>query len=212
MTVLGAAIVAAGSFFYLSSNPTNLEQKNIGSILTEMGVLYYNGNSEIHVKKDVNAAIGFFNKAVKFNDPVAIYNMGVLYRDGVGVENDNAKARDLFKQAAELGYPDAQSEYGRLLYFKEKNIKEGVEWLKKASENGSQSARFFLACIYFDGDENIKPDQDYAVSEMKKLADSGYQPAADLLKQLEEGDASETPNSADESAPVENDEQEEDPF
>ena len=203
MTVLGAAIVAAGTFFYLSSNPTKLEQKNIGSILTEMGVLYYNGNSEINVKKDVNAAIGFFNKALKFNDPVAIYNMGILYRDGEGVESDNAKARDLFKQAAELGYPDAQSEYGRLLYFKDENINEGFEWLKKASENGSQSARFLLACIYFDGDENIKPDQNHAVSEIKKLAESGYQPAVEILKQLEEDAASETPDSADESAPEE---------
>ena len=214
MAVLGSAIVVAGTIFYLSSNPTKLEQKDVGSVLTEMGILYYNGNSEINVKKDVNAAISFFNKAIKFNEPVAIYNMGVLYRDGVGVEKDEAKAIDLFKQAAELGAVDAQSEYGRLLYFKEENRKDGFEWLKKASENDSQSARFLLACIYFDGDENIKPDQKFAVSEFKALADSGYQPAIEILNQLENDAASETPNSdgapapEDELAPVENDEQE----
>ncbi len=209
MTILGAAIIAAGSYFYLSTNPTKLNQKDIGNILTEFGIYYNYGNSSLHIKKNVNTAANYYKKAIKYNNPVAIYNLGILYRDGDGVKCDNAKAFELFKQAADLGDSDAQSEFGRLLYFKEENINEGFEWLKKASENGSQSARFFLACIYFDGDENIKPDQDYAVSEMKSLAQSGYQPAVDLLKQLEEENASETPNSEDKLAPVENDEPEE---
>lgn len=208
MAVLGAAIVVAGAFFYMSSNPTDLDQKDIGNTLTELGIYYNNGNSELHIKKDVKTAIDYYNKAMKYDNPVAIYNLGILYRDGEDVEKDNAKALELFKQAADLGEVDAQSEYGRMLYFEQENMKEGFEWLKKASENGSQSARFFLACIYFDGDENVKPDQEFAVSEMKKLAESGYQPAIEILKQLEEENASETPNSEDEPAQEENAEQE----
>ena len=214
MAVLGSAIVVAGTIFYLSSNPTKLEQKDVGAILTEFGIYCNYGNSELKIKKDVKAAIGYYNKATKYNNPVAIYNLGILYRDGYGIKKDAAKSLELFKQAAELGLSDAQSEYGRILYVEKKNRKEGFEWLKKASENDSQSARFLLACIYFDGDENIKPDQKFAVSEFKALADSGYQPAIEILNQLENDAASETPNSdgapapEDELAPVENDEQE----
>ncbi len=209
MTILGAVIIAAGSYFYLSTNPTKLDQKDVGNILTEFGIYYNFGNSELHIKKDVRAAIEYYNKATKYNNPVAIYNLGVLYLDGAGAEKDAAKALELFKQAADLGLPDAQYEYGRILYVEKENRKEGLEWLKKARENGSQSARFLLVCIYYEGDENVKPDPDYAVSELKALADSGFQPAVDLVKKLEEDAASETPDSEDEPAPVENDESEE---
>ena len=201
MAIFGAAIVVAGTFWYLSSNPIKLEKDVIGNTLAELGSYYYDGNSELHIEKDVNTGIDYFNRAVKYNNPDALYSMGILYYNGDGVEKDEDKALDLFKQAAEMGNPDAQSEYGRILYVDKESRIEGFKWLNKACENGSQMARLLIACIYYDGDEIIKPNQEFAIREFKELTKMKFQPAIEALRQLEENKASDTPNPKDESAP-----------
>ncbi|MBR5160986.1 MAG: rhomboid family intramembrane serine protease [Thermoguttaceae bacterium] len=216
MTILGAAIIVAGSNVCLSSNPTKLDQESIGSALTELGVCYFNGNSELKVERDVNAAIGFFNKAIQFNNPVAIYNLAFCYLNGIGVEQSDEKALELLKKGAELGDAASQCDYARLLLYKMENQKEGLEWLKKACENGSQSARCEYAILSFKGEEGVEQNQEFAIKEFKELAELKFRPAIEILKELEGDDASETPDSEDEPAqedepaPVEGVEQEED--
>ena len=87
--------------------------------------------------------------------------------------------------------------------------KEGLEWLKKACENGSQSARCEYAILSFKGEEGVEQNQEFAIKEFKELAELKFRPAIEILKELEGDDASETPNSEDEPAQEENVEQEE---
>ena len=52
-------------------------------------------------------------KRVKINDPVAIHDLGLCYRDGVhGLEKDLTKAFELFDRAAALGSRDALFDLG----------------------------------------------------------------------------------------------------
>jgi len=47
-------------------------------------------------------------KRVKLNDPLAMYNLGCCYRDGLnGFTQDHVKALELWQQAVELGYAKA---------------------------------------------------------------------------------------------------------
>ena len=118
-------------------------------------------------------------------------------------------------KGAELGGAESQCDYARLLLYKMGNQKEGLEWLKKASENGSQSARCEYAILSYKGEEGVEQNPEFAIKEFKELAELKFLPAIEILKQLERDDASETPDSEDEpapeneSAPVENAEQEE---
>ncbi|MBQ2622652.1 MAG: rhomboid family intramembrane serine protease [Thermoguttaceae bacterium] len=208
MTILGAAIVAAGSYFYLSTNPTKLEKEQIGGILTELGGLCYNGDYSIGVKMDVVAAANFYKKAVKYNHPIAIYNLAFCYLNGIGVEQNVEKALELLKKGAELGDAASQCDYARLLLYEKGNQKEGLEWLKKACENGSQSARCEYAILSFKGEEGVEQNQEFAIKEFKELAELKFRPAIEILKELEEENASETPNSEDEPTPEKKAEQE----
>ena len=52
-------------------------------------------------------------KRVKLNDPIAIYNLGMYYQDGVnGFPQDYDKALELFLRAGELGYSQAYGNIG----------------------------------------------------------------------------------------------------
>jgi len=42
-------------------------------------------------------------------DPDAQYNLAYLYENGLGVAKDEAKALDLYQQAADQGHPEAQN-------------------------------------------------------------------------------------------------------
>jgi len=64
-------------------------------------------------------------KRVELNDPLAMYNLGCCYRDGLnGLTQDYVKALELWQQAAELGFTGAYSHIG---YAYENGIGVGVD-------------------------------------------------------------------------------------
>jgi len=66
-------------------------------------------------------------KRVEMNDPIAIYNRGIFYRDGKhGYPQEYTKALELYQQAGELGYAQAYCNIGYAY-----NNGEGVEVDKK---------------------------------------------------------------------------------
>ncbi len=76
------------------------------------------------VKAGVDAwSAGDFTRAViewqgpaAAGDPDALFNLAQAYRLGRGVEMDNARARQLYEQAASLGHVKAADNYGLMLF------------------------------------------------------------------------------------------------
>ena len=61
-----------------------------------------------YVEKDDGMAFEWLNKAVERGAKGYLYNLGVFYYNGKGVEKDRAKAKELWQRAAtEYGDPDA---------------------------------------------------------------------------------------------------------
>ncbi len=52
--------------------------------------------------------ITLLKKEALRGDPDAQYNLAYLYENGIGVEKDEAKALELYRQAANQGHPLAQ--------------------------------------------------------------------------------------------------------
>ena len=75
-------------------------------------------------------------------------NLGVLYKEGNGVEQSAEKAFELFSKAAEQGSAEAEYWLGNAYlngYGTEQNVLKGTEWLKKAADQGVAGAKQLLA-------------------------------------------------------------------
>ena len=74
-------------------------------------------------------------------NPVAQYNLGLMYSMGVGVKQNYQEALNWFLKAANQGVPAAQYNLG-LMYFHGEGVKQnkitGKKWFSKACDNGHQ--------------------------------------------------------------------------
>ena len=59
------------------------------------------------VKKNQQEAAKYFKKGVDVNDPICMFNLGLLYMSGEGVEKDNVKGKIYLEMASKNGIKDA---------------------------------------------------------------------------------------------------------
>lgn len=85
----------------------------------------------------------------------ALFNLGQLYRQGLGVDKDAEKAEVYYTRAAERGHAAAQSNLGTMLYFREPNPNRqaALEWWRKAAAGQDVRAQYMLGVAYINGDD-----------------------------------------------------------
>jgi len=85
----------------------------------------------------------------------AQFNLGVMYRNGEGVPENDAEAVKWYRKAADQG--DAQSQ-GNLGFMYDngfgvpENHAEAVKWYRKAADQGSALAQYNLGFMYATGE------------------------------------------------------------
>lgn len=109
-----------------------------------IGNLYKSGIGG--VEKNYEKAFKNFELAAKQGDPVARYELGMLYKDGNGVEKDYKEAFKNFELAAKQEVSDAKYELGNL-YKDGQGVKKD---LKKAAEYYELSAHGSYRQISWD--------------------------------------------------------------
>lgn len=150
----------------------------------DMGALYVAGHGQ--VKRDLNRAVWWFNEAANNGVPNAIYNLGVLYHQGMGVDKSLEKAISLYRRAASLGHAEAQYNLGIA------NI-EGIgvpynpgraaRFFESAALKGVVESAYNLGLIYENGLlGETRPDE--ALLWYKRAADAGSPEAQAALQQL----------------------------
>jgi TPR repeat protein len=109
-------------------------------------------------------------------DPVSLYNNGVRYYNGLGVNQDKTEAAKLFHKAAEQGQVNAQLYLG-ICYDKgtgvNQNKTEAAKWCRKAAEQGDAKAQFRLG-EYYDKGEGVTQDKVEAAKLFHKAAEQGH--------------------------------------
>ena len=110
----------------------------------------------------------------------AQYNLGVMYRNGHGVDKDYAEAMGWWRKAAEQGNAGAQNNLG-VMYRNglgvPQDYAEAVGWWRKAAEQGDANAQYNLGLMYKNG-QGVP--QDEAQSYMWfKLSSSTVPPGED---------------------------------
>lgn len=124
-----------------------LEVKNPNAQLI-MGHLFLNSSQEGSVEKGFE----LIKKAAKQKHPVALENLGVLYKYGRGTKLNYNKARRTFKKASKLGNHKATYSLG-YLYLKglgntKQDYNKAVKWFKKSEY---PMAKYWLGICYLKG-------------------------------------------------------------
>lgn len=113
--------------------------------------------------------------AAKRGDADALYNLGLLYYEGEGTEQDYPKARDYFGRAAERGHLDAMYMLGVMQESGlggAENPKLGKEWYEKAAAAGHAEAMAALGYMYYYG-TGVEEDDAAALDWFEKSLEKG---------------------------------------
>jgi TPR repeat protein len=109
------------------------------------------GGYQSYLKGDYRAAYEEWLPLAELGDVEAQYNLGVMYDEGAGVEQDFAAAAAWYRKSAEQGFVDAQTNLG-LMYYNGQGVardhNEAARWFSKAASQGDQEAAEFLQRIH----------------------------------------------------------------
>ncbi len=104
--------------------------------------------------KDYESALAEFTYLAEDGDPTAVYYLGRIYDEGLGVIADKEKAVQYFQMADEAQNAAASTQLGKMMIAGSgitKNPELGVEFLKKAAYAGNTDAFFELGNAYANG-------------------------------------------------------------
>jgi len=86
-------------------------------------------------------------KLAEKGDALAQFNLGSMYDNGEGVEQDFKEAVKWYRKAAEQGHANAQTYLG-VMYATGRGVEndeeEAIKWLRKAAEQGNKPAKAVL--------------------------------------------------------------------
>jgi hypothetical protein len=131
--------------------------------------------SQAYASGDYTNAHRLWRAAARRGDPVAQYNLGLMYAFGLGVDKDPQAAASWYRSSAEQGYDKAQAVLG-LFYATgvgvPRDTSEAVRWWKLAAAQGNADARFNLGMSYWSGD-GVPQDFDAASEQFRKSVPAG---------------------------------------
>ena len=119
-------------------------------------------------------------------DALAQYNLGVLYRKGRGVPQDDVQALQWYQKAAAQGQAKAQYNLGTLYFNGEgvpKDYQQALRWFRLAADQGEALAQTKMAIMYDDG-HGVPKDFVQAHKWYNLAAVNGDKPAAELRDAL----------------------------
>jgi TPR repeat protein len=108
------------------------------------------GGYQSYLKGHFDAAHEEWLPLAELGDAEAQFNMGVMYDEGAGVQQDLATAAEWYEKAAEQGFVDAQANLG-MMYYHGQGVpcdhKAAVDWLQRAANQGDTESYDFIKKI-----------------------------------------------------------------
>lgn len=114
-------------------------RNNIAEAYTKIGEFFING---VFAKRNAKMAVDWFIRAKNCGDDFfALYNLGLCYENGIGVDRDVVKAVKYYKEAALNGCEKAMY---KIFEYCEANQRpnDAKRWLKASAEKGYYKAQF----------------------------------------------------------------------
>jgi TPR repeat protein len=144
--------------------------------LTQLGRVYESGLQGAPV--DLQASIGFYERASDLGDGNASYRIGAIYFSGRrGVPKDDAKAASWFRKAADAGNGTGMVNLGALYQHGvgglPKDDAQAVRWYRKAADAGDGLGMSDLGFMYANGLGGLPKDDAQAVGWYRRAAEAG---------------------------------------
>ena len=143
-------------------------EKNIAWAKNLIGLTY-------HELGDYEEAISWFQEADELGSAVARMNIGLLYQNGFGVEQNFQEALYWYDKAAKLGNAAALTNIG-LLNKEGKgleiNYNSALSYFKKAAELGNPAAYTNIGLLYEEGN-GVEQNYQTALIHYQKAAEMG---------------------------------------
>lgn len=131
----------------------NLAKNGNADAQLALGEAFFLGNPNYNVPRDLSQATNYFSQAAAQNNPRSLFNLGLMYSNGIGTEINGTEAKKKFEKAIELGLEDANSGLG-YLYLKgigvKKNITLSMKYFEKAANAGNVEAMANIGALYMD--------------------------------------------------------------
>lgn len=113
---------------------------------------------EAIARKDYAAAVRVLEPLARAGNPQAQLRLGLLYYHGQGVKENDARAFELFEQAAEKGLADAQFQLANMYAFGTATVPADVDpnrlaarWYFEAARQGHAEAQYSLGIMFLTG-------------------------------------------------------------
>lgn len=138
---------------------------------------------------NINLMFDLLKQSAEEGNAYAQYEVGMKYRDGIGVPKDTKEAFNWFKKAVDNGNTTAICPLAYMYYKGEatpQNHDMAFYLYHLDAMMGDKTDQFNTALYYNYGWGNIKKDINKAKEWLKKSADQGYEKAIKMLKELEE--------------------------
>ena len=105
--------------------------------------------------KGDKSALQLLRSRAETGEASAQYNLGRLYKDGLGVPKDGSQATAWYTRAAEQNDAVAQNDLGVMYDYGDGvavNHQEAIKWYLRAADQGNSLSQRNLGAIYYAGD------------------------------------------------------------
>lgn len=135
---------------------------------------------------DYAAAMELWTQAAEEGNDVAQFNIGLLYANGLGVEQSYVRAREWYRKAGLQGNVEAQYNLG-LMYAEGKgvfrNFVDAASWWGRSSLKEHAPSQYNLGILYAYG-YGVAKDVSQAITLWEQAAEGGYRKAVPLLARV----------------------------
>ena len=147
---------------------------------------WFSLGTEALQNEDYETAVRYLEMAAEAGEAAAQTNLGIMYVNGIGVEQNHEKAVEYFLQAAEQGQPIAQTNLG-VLYAGgdgvEQDYEKALEYYRQAADQGYNWGQYNLAYCYLVG-QGVEENREKAIEYFEMAAAQGNEKAAEELRKL----------------------------
>lgn len=152
---------------------TELADGGNADAMASLGYMYQNAQG---CQADEAKTLALYEKAAELKQPYALYNLAILYMNGIGgVEHNQFKAHELFLEAAVREVPQAMYESALML---ERglgclqNFSEAAFWYEEGAKRGHLESFNNLGVLYKEG-HGVEQDNAKTFICFKRAADGG---------------------------------------